>query len=195
MGYLKDTLGDKYKDGMTVDEIDSLLGSMKQSKSDDVAHLKDLLSRANSEAADYKKQLKEKMSAEEKAEAERKEQAEKIQQELDSLRKEKKVSEYRASLLSLGYDDESASGVAMAFADGDIATAISGQKKFLENYKKAVIADAMKNTAKPNREGSTEHTMTLSDFRKLNVSERVKYAQENPEQYKEMYSNYDNRGK
>ena len=53
----------------------------------DDTKLKNALSKSNSEAAEYKRKLQEKLSAEEKAEAERAEAQKKIEEELNYLRR------------------------------------------------------------------------------------------------------------
>lgn len=58
---LKDLLGDAYKDGMTVEEIEAALVDITLSSNDssEIERLKAALSKSNSEAAGYKKQLRE----------------------------------------------------------------------------------------------------------------------------------------
>ena len=64
---IKDLLGNKYKEGMTLEEIETALADveMPTDSSAEVERLKTALSKSNSEAADYKKQLREKLSADE----------------------------------------------------------------------------------------------------------------------------------
>lgn len=60
MSYLSDLLGNAYKEGMTEEEISTALQSAGAGAKDneaEVNRLKAQLSKANSEAADYKKQL------------------------------------------------------------------------------------------------------------------------------------------
>ena len=65
----------------------------------EVEKLKRLLSKANSEAASYKDQLRAKQTEAERAEAERAEQEQAMREELETLRKEKRVSDYTADAL------------------------------------------------------------------------------------------------
>ena len=61
MSYLSDLLGDAYKEGMTEEEISTALqraGAGAKDNEAEVNRLKAQLSKANSEAADYKKQLR-----------------------------------------------------------------------------------------------------------------------------------------
>ena len=63
---IKDLLKDAYKEGMTVEDIENALKDidLPTDNSAEIDRLKTALSKSNSEAADYKKQLREKMSAE-----------------------------------------------------------------------------------------------------------------------------------
>ena len=69
MSYLSDLLGKAYKEGMTEDEISAALEAVGQGNDAEVNRLKAALSKANSEAADYKKQLRSKQSDDEAAAA------------------------------------------------------------------------------------------------------------------------------
>lgn len=107
--------------------------------------LKKQMSKANSEAAEYKKKLKEKMSEEELAKAQREESEKALREELEALRKEKAISGYENQYLALGYDAELAKATATAMADGDMATVFANQKKFNTEQMEKLKAEAMKN--------------------------------------------------
>ena len=81
MSYLSDLLGNAYKEGMTEEEISIALESVNNSNNAEINKLKSALSKANSEAADYKKQLRTKQSDDEAAAAMQKEEHEKLMQE------------------------------------------------------------------------------------------------------------------
>ena len=105
--------------------------------------LKDALSRANAEAASWKKQFREKQTEQERAEAERKEHEEAVEEELKSLRRDKSVSGYLAQCIALGYSQDLALRAAEAMADGDAATLLSCQQDFLEAKTKELEAAAL----------------------------------------------------
>jgi chromosome segregation ATPase len=109
----------------------------------EVTRLKAALSKANSEASDWKKQLREKQTEQERAEAERAESDKAIQEELKALRRDKTVSGYVAQCLALGYDKDLASKAAEAMADGNAAVIFECQQTFLETQKKAYEAAAL----------------------------------------------------
>lgn len=110
---------------------------------DEVTKLKTALSKANSEAAEYKRALREKQSEQERTEAERKEHEAAIEEELKTLRRDKTVSGYLAQCLSLGYDKALALRAAEAMADNDAAAIISCQQEFLEAKTKELEAAAL----------------------------------------------------
>jgi len=107
---------------------------VKTDKADtaEVEKLKRLLSKANSEAASYKEQLRAKQTETERAEAERAEQEQAMREELETLRKEKRVSDYTGKCLALNMDAELAGKTANALADGDMDSVFDCLKAFVE---------------------------------------------------------------
>lgn len=111
--------------------------------SEEVKKLRTALSNANSQAADWKRQFREKQSEAERAEAERKEHEQAVEEELRTLRKEKSVSGYQAQYLALGYSNELALRAAEATADGNAAEIMACQRDFLEEKKKELEEKAL----------------------------------------------------
>ena len=149
MSYLSELLGDAYKEGMTEEEISSALEAKKEKGDSETQKLKDLLSKANSEAANYKKQLRDKLTGDEKAAAEQKELQEKLQQENAELKRAMAIADNTTRLLGLGYTPELAAESATAMVDGDMTKVIEIQGKFAELQKQQVTADLMRNTPRP----------------------------------------------
>ncbi len=104
---------------------------------------KDVFDKKASEAADLAKQLKSKMSEAEIAEASRNEEFESMKTELNSLRRDKTVSAYKAKYLELGYDAELAGATAIAMADGKTDVVFENQKIFNEMQKKNIESAAL----------------------------------------------------
>ena len=133
-------------DEMTAEEkLNALLGYEIEDApaSGDSEKLKDALSRANAQAADYKRQLREKQTEAERAEAERRESEAALREELNTLRKEKAVKDYEAQYLAAGFSAELAASSAKAQAEGDTATVLANQLAFVEETKKALEAQAL----------------------------------------------------
>lgn len=110
---------------------------------------KNALSKANSEAAEWKRKHNALLSEEEKKKQEDADKLAQMEQELADLRKGKTISEYKAKFVAQGYDETLAEETAQALADGDSAKVFANQSKFLEEYTKKVKADALKKTPKP----------------------------------------------
>ena len=111
--------------------------------SDEVTRLKNALSKANAEAGEWKKALREKQTEQERAEAERAEREKAVEDELRTLRRDKTVSGYVAQYLALGYAKELALKAAEATADNDAATIMSCQQEYLEAKTKELEAAAL----------------------------------------------------
>ena len=114
-----------------------------QANDEEKSKLKEALSRANAEAASWKKQLREKQTEQERAEAERAERERAVEDELRTLRRDKTVSGYVAQYLALGYAKELALKAAEATADNDAATIMSCQQEYLEAKTKELEAAAL----------------------------------------------------
>ena len=110
---------------------------------DETDRLKAALSKANSEAAEWKRALREKQTEQERAEAERAEREKAVEEELRNLRRDKTVSGYVAQCLALGYDKDLALKAANAMADNDAASIFACQQEFLEAKQKEMEATAL----------------------------------------------------
>lgn len=106
-------------------------------------NLKEALSRANAEAAEWKRQFRAKQTEQERAEAERAEREKAVEEELRGLRRDKAVSGYVANCLALGYDKDLALRAAEAMADNDAATILACQQDFLESKRKELEMTAL----------------------------------------------------
>lgn len=110
---------------------------------DDNQRLRNALNKANSEAAEWKRQYRETLSEQERREAERKEQQAAIESELTALRRDKTIGNYKAEYLAMGYSPELASRKAAAVADGNMTDAFDIEKQFMAEQKKAYEAAAL----------------------------------------------------
>ena len=152
----------------------------------EVEKYKNANSKANSEAAELKRQLKEKMSAEEIKAKEDAEKQEKLQADYDALLKKVSISENKAKFLSLGYDDGLASDTAEALVNGDMEKVFANQKKFQEVHDKALRAEVLKDTPKPSNGNGTGAEITKEQFNSMGYSERNKLFNENPDLYNQL---------
>ena len=102
-----------------------------------------------SELAAAKKQLRAKMTEDEQKEADRLATEEAMKTELETLRREKTLSNYKASYLSQGYDEALAEATATAMVDGDMETVFANMKKHSDGMEKALRAKILKETPTP----------------------------------------------
>ncbi len=101
-------------DSMSAEEkLNALLGyefeAPKVDESDELKRVRKALNDASSEAANYKRALREKQSEAERAEADRLENEKKLQDELAAYRTKERISTYQAKLMSVGFDSETES--------------------------------------------------------------------------------------
>ena len=109
-----------------------------------------------------------------------------MRSEIESLRKDKTVSDHKARFIALGYDEALAAETATAFADGDMEKVFANQKKFLESHDKKIKDELRKGTPRP--QGSDgDAAMTLEKLRAMTPAERYEYSVNNPEKYNELY--------
>ena len=148
---------------------------------------KEQFDKTASELAAKKKELRDKLTDDEAAKQKEQEERESMQKELDALRRESVVSKNKARLVALGYEEALADETAEAMADGKIEKVFANQKKHLEAFEKKVRAEALKNTPKPTPDGDGK-TMTLKTLREMSPADRLKFSQEHPEEYKELYT-------
>lgn len=147
---------------------------------------KAVFDKTSSEAASYKKQLREKQSDEEAKAAKEAEEKAALLARLEELEREKTVGTYTTAYLSLGYDEKAAKATAEALAKGDMETVFANHKTRNENREKALRAELLKQTPPP-ASGTPDKGMTLEQLRKMSPKERYDYSVSNPEEYKTLY--------
>ncbi|WP_312694109.1 hypothetical protein [Caproiciproducens sp.] len=125
---LKELLGESFKEGMSIEEINAALAEKKLVDPSILPESvsKELYNKASTEAANLRKQLKEKMTADETAAAAQKE----IQEQVANLQKENSVFKFKEQFLSGGYDAKTAAELADAMASGDMAKFTAAHTKW-----------------------------------------------------------------
>ena len=160
MSFLSDLLGSAYKEGMTEEEISKALETVKLTDDAEMNRLKTALSKSNSEAADYKKKLREKQTDDEAKAAADKEAFDKMVEENNTLKRSIAIAEKKAKLIGMGYEEKMADETAVAMIDGDMDKVLTNQSVYLEAQKKAIQADHMRKTPRPAtgvEEGGTDY--------------------------------------
>ena len=185
---LKDLLKDAYKDGITVEEIESALADvdLPADLSAELEKLKTANSKLSSENAEWKRKHREALSEEERKAQEMAERLKLLEEQNAQLVRESNVSKHKAKFLGMGYEDALANDAAVAMADGDMDKLFSYQQKHLEALEKKIRADALKGTPKPVSDKG-DGVMTLDKLRKMSAQERLEFSQKNPDEYKTLY--------
>lgn len=185
---IKDLLKGAYKEGMTVAEIETALADIEfpTDQSAEVERLKNALSKSNSENAEWKKKHREALSEEERKAQETADLIKQLQEQNEKLVRESNVSKHKAKFLGMGYEEALAGEAAVAMVDGDMTKVFEFQQKHLEAFEKKIRADAMKGTKKPVGDQGAG-AATREQLAKMPVSERHKFYQENPDEYKRIY--------
>ena len=147
---------------------------------------KEVFDKTASELTDYKKQLREKMSADEIKAKEDAEKQEQLQSNYDALLRKVALSENKAKLLGLGYEDKLASEAAEAMVEGNLDKVFAYQKKHLEAVEKKIREDVLHNTPKPEG-GNSSTAMTKEKLRGMSAKERYDYSVAHPDEYKQIY--------
>ena len=151
----------------------------------EIERYKNATSKANSEAAEWKKKHNALLSEDEKTKQEKADYIAKLEKENAELLEERDVAKYKTELLATGYSDELATETAKALFSGDVSTVLKNQAKFVVAQKKAVIAEAVKGTPEP-PSGNGSSTLTKEQFKKMSLNEQMKVYNEQPDLYKEF---------
>jgi hypothetical protein len=110
---------------------------------------KNAASKANGEAAEWKRKHNALLSEEDKKKQENEEELTTLRKRVEEMEKEKLISGHKTRFLALGYDETLADETAKAMANGEIDKVFANQKKFLETHDKAYKAQLMGQTSTP----------------------------------------------
>ena len=147
---------------MTAEEkVTALEGYSFEPNNAETDKLKQAVSKANAEAAEWKRKHNALLSDDEKKRQESQEAFEKMEQELNALRKEKVIAEHKAKFLSLGYGEELAVETASALAEGDMTKVFTNMAAFQETHDKAVLAKNLQSTPVPPAGTATVDTKSV----------------------------------
>lgn len=170
-------------ENMTVDEKLAALEAYEPDMSGFVP--KAVADKHASEAADYKKKLREKQTEEEaKAQKEAEDRAA-LEARVKELEHERAVNGYMAAYTAMGYDESLAKATAEALANGDTKTVFENQKAFQATREKALRAEILKATPAPSA-GAPTAGVTKEAFDAMGYKERAALFNENPELYNQL---------
>ena len=152
----------------------------------ELAKQKTSLDKATKEAADYKRQLKSRMTVDEAAAEEKKIADEALKSELEDLRKKIAVAELSKTVVTLGGDENASDKIAsMLYGADDAEGALREIQKIWTAREKALRLEFSKVPAPSS--GSTEGpTITKEQLSGLGYKERLEFARKNPEEYNKL---------
>lgn len=135
-------------DGMTAEEkVAALLGQEIEvdatTDANEITKLKKSLSNANSEAAEYKRQLREKQTEAERAAADQAEKEREMQERLAAYETKERISSYKAQLMAAGVDPETADVMAKSLPAGVADSYFAATKTFLDNQKQTLLSESL----------------------------------------------------
>ena len=119
--------------------------AVNKAETEEITRLKAALSKANSEAAEWKRQYKTTLDEAKQKEMDAAEQRKAELEELNLLRTEKRVSTYKARLMEAGIDGATADLMANALPDGVKDDYFMAVKNFNVNQRKAMDVSALNN--------------------------------------------------
>lgn len=148
---------------------------------------KNATTKANSEAAEYKRKLK---ALEEKAKegsSDTEKQIADLKEQIETLNREKSISERTASFLKIGMNEEIAGKCSEAFTNGDSEAFFAAMGSFITEHDKAFKAELLKSTPRPGSEGGNAPEMTKEKLKKMSLEERMAFANDYPDEYNKIY--------
>lgn len=160
---VRELLGENLSTDMSAEDLMALIEKTEvpEDKSKAVEeHYKGLISKANSEAAEYKKQLKAKMTESEQKSAEEAEAQARLKKDYDALLEKVTIAEHKSQFIALGYTEETAEAAAKALYSGDVAKVFELQKAHQEEISKKANADYIDGQPKPKGGQGNSPTMT-----------------------------------
>ncbi len=179
---LSKLLGDKYKEGMTVEEINAALAEVD-------IHAgyvpKATFDKTASEAAKYKKDYQAKLSEEELAKQTAAQELADAKERIAELERANGITEYAKKYMANGYSEELATQTATALMDGKMDVVFANQATFLKEREKTLKAEMLKKTPVPPA-GGKEEALTKEKFSKMSLDEQMKVYTETPDVYAEL---------
>lgn len=176
-------------DGMTAEQKLDALMKFEIPESVDMAKFvsKEIFDKKASEAANLTKQLRDKMTEDEQKKADDAKALADMKAEIESLRKDKMVSEYTAKYIALGYDSDLAAETAKAIADGDMAKVFANGEKHKTAMEQKIKEDLMNGTPKPGGSGGKDKSV---DAAVEKARELAKARHGNDKSYNDIMSKY-----
>lgn len=152
----------------------------------EIAKLKSATDKATKEAADYKRQLRARQSAEEAKAEEEQERQTAIEKELNELRKERAVANTSRKVFTFIQDEAASTSIAEAlYGAEDVDLAIDAIHKAWTAKEKALRLEFGKIPA-PGIGNSDGPTITADQLKSMGYKERLEFASQHPDEYNKL---------
>lgn len=157
-----DELIEGFADMTAEEKLSAIEGFDYKPKTDDgeINRLKNLLSKANTEAAENKRKLNERMSEEEKAkeaQVEKEKHFAEVENELNLLKRS-------SALIKIGYTEENAMAIATALNEGNTDRMFEILAKHNAEQKDSIIAELSRSTKRPEKDyGQTDSGLSSDE--------------------------------
>ena len=175
-----------YADMSAEEKLQALESYEYDDGTSEIERYKNATSKANSEAAEWKKKHNALLSEDEKSKQEQADYIAELKKQNEELLKERDVAKYKTELIATGYSEDLATETANALFSGDVSVVLKNQAKFVAEQKKAVIAESVKNTPIPPVGNGDGKTLTKAEFSKMTLAEQLEVFEKTPELYNEL---------
>lgn len=187
MATLKELLGDAYKDGISVDEIETAIATKKLVDISTGAYVSIAKYQAlENERNDFKEKYNSTLTEQQRAEQEALEK----QKRYEAIEKENTLYKYKQKLSKTIKDETTLNEIANLYANGDVEGAFEKQNDYFakstEELEKKIKDDLMKQNPQGNPQGNNGGAITKEQFSAMGVAERTKLYNENPNLYNEL---------
>lgn len=142
---------------------------------------------ASHEASDWKKKYNSTLDEAQKKAQEEQEANEARDKELAKLRKEVAVSNNAKRYLALGYSEDQATKAAGYLFEGNTEKLFEIQRAVMETQLANAKVEDAKNTPRPLGGEGSQATMTKETLRKMSLADRMKFASEHEDEYRQIY--------
>lgn len=171
MAKIDTTLIEGYSDMTPEQKVAALEAVEYEDNSAELERYKNAVTKANGEAASWKKKHNALLTQEEQQKQEREDELTSLRNKVEEMEKEKLISGHKARFLALGYEEALADETAVAMANGENDKVFANHKKFLESHDKAYKAQLM-------GQNSTPPAGSVGGESKINYSKLIEEAQD-----------------
>ncbi len=153
----------------------------------EVEKYKNAASKANSEAAEWKRKHNAILAEREQKRNAEDEELNALREKLATMKRNQLISTYKSQYIAMGYDEALADATANAMVDGDTDKVFANQMKFINSHDKRFKAELLGDTPKPPA-GHPTPRITLADLQAMSAEERADFARKCPDEYKNLHT-------